>query len=141
VKTIKLKKLYILFIIFSIYGCAETPVGKIPDSEYVWANKYIPANYQEVYRRLINGLRGCSYASIEPFLFTDIKEANIDVYFRTTSATTRLVFGVIRIKETSNNNTLVKIGVQKSADNPLFEEPGRLRMSWMSIAEGSSSCD
>jgi len=130
--------LFFLFAIFSIYGCVSTPVGQIADSKYVWDSKYISGNYQEVYRRVNDGFRGCDHKTIKSFLYTETKEANVDVYL----ANSQLVMGVIKIKEVPDNSVLVKIGVIRDFDNPWYDErPGKIRKNWMSIAEGVSACE
>lgn len=121
-------------------GCA-TPAGKIPESDFVWQEKIIEANYQEVYRRIVSGFRTCGDVIAEGNLYTDIKEGHFDIYLRGTfGGRSDFILGVIHLKPNDKGNTIVKVGVQTIYDRPLFGRHGKYRKLWLKFAEGDLSC-
>lgn len=138
-----MKKLIVAysFCILITLGCA-TPVGKIPESDFVWEDRIIKLNYQEVYRNIANGFRTCKPGIAEGNLYTDIKEGHLDVYLVDVFGGKHPgVLGIIRVKEDNNGNTIVRVGVQRIYDNPVFGARGIYRKKWLEFAEGDLSCD
>ena len=130
-----------LFFVSTSLGCF-TPIGKIPDSDFVWEDRTIKVNYQEVYRRVLAGVRTCKPGIAEGNLYTDIKEGHIDVFLVDMFGGKHPgVLGIILVKEDHNGDTVVRVGVQTVYDDPLFAPPGRLRKKWLNFAEGDLSCD
>lgn len=135
----KLAALLIPVILLS--GCAATPVGKIPESDFVWQEKNTVTEYQKVYRNLVNGFKTCTHSAIEPIIYTDTKEAHIDVYIRNVYSPTKFVLGVINVKALNDSSTNVRVGVQSIYDKPVFGEEGVKRKKWMSFVDGNTNCD
>lgn len=130
-----------MLILITMVSCA-TPVGKIPESDFAWQEKVIEENYQEVYRRILNGFRKCKPGIAEGNLYTDIKEGHFDVYLIDVFGGKHSgVLGVIDLKSDDKANTIVRVGVQAIYDRPLFGGHGRYRKLWLKFAEGDLSCE
>ena len=141
---IKKNVLIIFSLIFiTMTGCA-TPAGKIPESDFVWQEKIIEANYQEVYRRIVNGFRTCKDVVAEVAegnLYTDIKEGHFDIYlWNVLGGRSDWVLGIIYLKPDDKGNTIVRVGVQTIYDRPLLGGHGKYRRLWLKFAEGDLSC-
>lgn len=134
----------IVLIIFSLIfmamiGCA-TPAGKISESDFVRQEKVIEADYQEVYKRIVNGFQTCGDLITKCSLNADTKEGHFDVYRTVPGGRSDWVIGIIYLKPDNNGNTIVKVGVQTIYDGPLFGEHGKYRRLWSKFAEGDLSC-
>ncbi len=106
--------LMILIIVAAFYflsGCA-TPPGQLKESDLVWQETTIAANYQEVYRNVKEGFRLCGAGVPEGDLYTDNKTAHLDVYLPQTIPGGRSdwVMGLIDIKSTDEFLTSIKAG-------------------------------
>jgi hypothetical protein len=135
VATIK-KSLFVFLIVFLTNACF-TPVGKIPDADFVWEEKAINFNYQEVYRNISNGLRSCQQGMAEGNLYTDTKEGYFDIYLTgLLGGKHQGVLGIVRLKSAGLNQTSVRVGVQN-----VYDGNGAYRKKWLTYAEGKTSCE
>ena len=133
--------LIIFSLIFIAMIVCATPAGKISESDFVWQEKVIEANYQEVYSRIANGFRTCGDLIAEGNLSTDTKEGHFDIYSGDAlGGRSNWVLGKIYLKPDNKGNTIVKVGVQTIYDGPLFGEHGKYRRLWLRFAEGDLSC-
>jgi hypothetical protein len=124
------KIIFILAVLLFCTGCF-TPIGKIPKEDFGWQEKIIEADYQEVYRRVLNGFRTCKPGIAEGNLYTDIKEGHFDVYLVGFLGTKHPgALGMIDIKADEKGNTIIKVGVQK-----MYDHAGYYRKIWLSFAE------
>jgi hypothetical protein len=138
IKKIVLTIFSLIFI--ALIGCA-TPAGKISKSDFVWQEKVIEANYQEVYNRIVNGFRTCGDLIAEGNLYTDAQKGHFDIYLRDPlGGRSDWVIGIINLKPDNKGNTIVKVGVQTIYNGPLFGEHGKYRRLWLRFAEGDLSC-
>ena len=72
--------------------------NNLKKSDFVWEERVVAANYQEVYRRILSGFRKCGEIIPEGHLYTDIKEGHFDVYIRQTfGGRSDFVFGIIDV--------------------------------------------
>lgn len=135
-----MKKFLLVCFVVLTTGCA-TPVSKISESDFVWAEGQFDINYQHVYRNFKRGLDMCARGlAVEGDLFTDIKEGNLNLYFKTMLGSSNgFVFGVIRISD-SGGQANVRVGVQHVYAKPLFGPPAKVE-SFLSYAKPIQSCD
>jgi len=126
----------LILAVYFLSGCA-TPPGQLKESDLVWQEKTIAANYQEVYRNIKEGFRTCAGVVIESDLYTDKKTGHFDVYLARGSD---WVFGLIDLKSITEASTWVKVGVQNSYDSPAFAETGLNRKLWLRWASGDLTC-
>jgi hypothetical protein len=129
----------ILIFLFILTGCG-VPIGQIPESDFIWHEKKIDANYQEVYRRIQTGFRSCSQYETgypEGTLYTDIKMGQFDIYLpgwpgqRTTHGAS-----VIKITEGINDSSIIRIGIVKRFKS--YEKKTKL---WFNFADKNYNCD
>jgi hypothetical protein len=121
-------------------GCA-TPAGKISKSDFVWQKKVVEADYQEVYKRIVNGFRTCGDLIAEGNLNTNTQKGHFSIYPRDElGGRSDWVLGIINLKPDNKGNTIVRVGVQIIYDGPLFGEHGKYRRLWLRFAQGDLSC-
>lgn len=137
----KISRRITVFFLLIITSCV-TPIGKFKESDFVWEEKVITANYQEVYRRILLGFRRCKVGVPESNLYQDIKEGRFDVYLDQAFVGGRsdITLGMIYVVYKTNDISIVKVGVRYIFDKPLFGEEGGKRRLWLKWAAGNINC-
>ncbi|WP_298434452.1 hypothetical protein [Geobacter sp.] len=123
---------FLLLLVF-LAGCA-TPAYKMQESDLVWEEKVIQAPYQVVYNRILSSFRGDEYARAEGFMYSDNKEAIIDIYLRNDGPfnLSPWTIGIIKLTAISDIETNVRAGVNEG--NLYFSGKGHLRQEWLKAA-------
>lgn len=138
-----MKIFLVLCLLILLSGCA-TPVGKIPEFDFVWQEKIIEVNYQEVYRRIVKGFQSCGDIGIaEGHLYTDIKRGNFVVYENAAfGGRGDYVLGTISIMPYKEEKAIIKVGVRTLPESGgLFGRQGSYRKVWLKFADGDFNCE
>ena len=140
-----LKWLFIIALAIAAFyflsGCA-TPPGQLKESDLVWQERTIAANYQEVYRNVKDGFKTCGPNSIDSELYTDIRKGHFDIYHSTLAVPKSMsrTVGLIDITPKGDSNSLIKVGVNTYDENFPFVTKGVLHKRWLRWAEGDLVC-
>lgn len=121
-------------------ACA-TPIGQMTEDDFNWSEETVHAGYQEVYRRITNGLRSCDGDGIPAVpignLYTDNRTAHIDVFLGSMyGGHTRLPLGMIQIKALSEGATQVRVAGHKTPESAKFRPGAYRRQQWLDWAAG-----
>ena len=130
-----------LFAVALLAGCA-TPVGQIPESDFVRETNELAVGYQAAYRNIRDGFARCLDPQPQAELYTDIPEVRLVVYLGYGPGS--IVVGTITLSEVSPTSSRVKVGVQKIFDESVFGPPGppgRTLALWLDRAAGATRCD
>jgi hypothetical protein len=127
----KIKLITYCSLFLFLTGCA-TPVGKMTDSDFVWHENTVNIESNKVYTNMLTSFRSCENIAAEPFLNND--HSQIILYLRNIASVTQFVVGLVKLHEIDQNTTLVRVGIQKKYDSPLFGESGKSGNLFLSFA-------
>lgn len=130
------------FIALLVTGCA-TPIGEFKEEDFIWREQTINANYQEVYRRVLGGLRRCGALTGYGNIYTDISSGHFDMYVTGIYGPSQWVVGVIDIKQLDDRRSHVRVGVNRrhAPLSPGLRETRRQQwIDWTMGRENNKTC-
>ncbi len=141
------KSLKFFPILLLSVGCATIP-GGFKESDLVWEERKFEATQQEVHAAMDKGFKTC----ISSNKFDVSKDSGralpgmaedegLYIVRLKRLLTADPVFGFIRIKSIAENETAVRVGINKLHENPSLPENGdTIRKRWLNWASGDVDC-
>jgi len=141
-----MRNLILIVAVALMFGCA-TPPGQLKESDFVWQEKTVAANYQEVYRNVNNGFRKCALGVPQGSLYTDIKKGHFDVFHsgglvKMRPEMTRTI-GQIEIISKGEKSSFVKAGANTYDAASIWTYIGtvpKYTEKWLRWASGDLTC-
>lgn len=130
----------LLLLSVLVTGCA-TPVGQFTEHDFDWIEVRADVGYQALYRRMLDNFRRCGNAVPEGNMYTDTRVAHIDVYLPGAyGGRSDWVIGVIDIRATGDNASMIRAGVNKSHPESRREGYGAQWRDWANQQPNQYTC-